>query len=180
MGKYALSEIWHTLFIREKLFLTAQVVLFHQAHDFGTSTWVSEAGKKITSEGRCLCWCGAPSGFGICWPYPPPLFVVLLTSPFSPHTFVVFIHHHKCGSLFLASCISFHLLLQLLQLVKTSENTHQLSLLPDLLLCSHSGVDMQCSIPFTFQYYCLFPDAWAFCLISSCLNSFSTSAYHCA
>lgn len=137
-------------------------------------------GKKITSEGRCLCWCGDPSGFGICWPYPPPLFIVLLSSPFSPHTFIVFIDHHKCGSLFLALCISCHLLLQLLQLVKTSENTHQLSLLPDLLLCSHSAVDMQCSVLFTFQCYRLFPDAWAFCLISSCLNSFSASAYHCA
>ena len=29
-----LSEIWHTLFIREKLFLIAQVVLFHQAQSF--------------------------------------------------------------------------------------------------------------------------------------------------
>ena len=178
LGKYVLRKIWHTLFFREKLFLTAQVVLFHQAHGFGQQVLGS-----VRQEKRSLLKAGASAGvetllalvsadlilylFSLC---------SFLSSPFSPHTFIVFIHHHKCGNLFLTSCISFRLLLQLLQLVKTSENMHQLSLLPDLLLHSQSAVDMQCSVPFTFQCYCLFPDIWAFCLISSCLNSFYTSA----
>lgn len=181
MGKYALSEIWRTLFIREKLFLTTQVVLFHQAHAFWTTgTWVSEE-EKDHFWGRCTLLVWRPFWLWYLLTLSSTSFHCPSLFPFlSPHIHSVywppqmwesvsrFMYFFSCSPPVAAAGENFR------------EHTSVVSSPRLALMFPYSAVDMQCSVLFTFQCYRLFPDAWAFCLISSCLNSFSASAYHCA
>lgn len=172
MGKYALSEIWHTLFYQRKALLNYTGGSLPPGTCFWTTgTWVSEEEKRsLLRQVPLLVW--RPfwlwylltlSSTSFHW---PSLFPFL-----SPHILLSVYWPPQMQGLFrfmyFFSCSP-----PVAAAGENTENTHQLSLLPDLLLCSHSAVDMQCSVLFTFQCYRLFPDAWAFCLILHALILF--------
>lgn len=134
MGKYALSEIWHTLFIREKLFLTHRWFSSTRHMLFGQQVLGSVRRKKdhFWTQVPLLVW--RPFWLWYLLTLSSTSFHCPSLFPFlSPHIHSVYWPPQMWESvslyvflfMFSSSCCSWW---------KLPENTHQLSLLPRLAL----------------------------------------------